>query len=903
MPCNVSHLIQCGMEVVFYPAVENTRILQIMRSSIVVCAIALTGTTLLFLADPACAGGIRIGGSDGSARIIFELKTPTSPEVIQEDRTLIVNFPDTFADPQTLQDQSMVEGLIFDGKRASITIKEPFTYRVSSEDKPPRFIIDLVKGKDAQDACPLKRIDAAPGKGMMRITLYLGKEKLPKVRSTKNGRVYLHFPKDISCKEIPKLTSAIAQIQYVGTLKMQQGSALCFSVADKSMLLDVKTEEQDGTIILEIGTSGGATPESRYAMAQGFSKSGDIAGVISILDPSMKTLNAQEKILLARAYWASAYPYKLGSRSTKSLALMNEALKSMSPGMERERLMLEYCSMLIKSGHASEAQDYIRILKDSAWDDIAAEASIREIDVLNQKRSFQDAYVASRRLIRDFGQDGIPVRLKASYLSVQADTYLGLNDNPKALSFYKDALAADPAFIRHDPGISSHMAEASYNMNDFAQAKDLILQAVNTGDPADRQKYLLMLGDCMYKLGEKNKALVVFSQVENIAPKSDTGVIAKLKTAKIMLEKGTDDHGKVSDKTFNEVMDIYESLKSIENSTDPSLASLVNIRIAQAYVRHGDWDPALAAYHKVWLETKPADPIHNYAKAEATKSIIQYLRLLFRDSQYQEISALYTRYQNSFMKSLSDPEALFIVGDSLSRTGHRDIAKTPLASSVKFDSPYRDQALTLLFANDATWGNYQDALTWNTIYLSSYPEGKDAQLMRDKRGEILYLLGRLMEAVPYLEASAGKEDPSAMNSLSYLSDTFHRLSMKDKEEQTLERIISFHGKTTSPVIEEALYLRANQLKHSGELGRARYLYQELLKTYPRSTHAYWVMYHQAQLEASLGGFTEAKALFMNVIRLSNDPVLLSAARLASNEMDLKRDLEDYGFLKGQLLGE
>jgi tetratricopeptide (TPR) repeat protein len=892
------------MEVVFYPAVKNRRMLQIMRKSVFVCTIVIWCGSLLFLSDPAYTASVHIGGSDSSARIVFDLKAPASPEILQEERTLIVNFPDTFADPQTLTDQSMVEKLTFDGKTASITIIQPFTYRVYSEKKSPRFIIDLIALRGAHDTCPIKHIDANLDKGMTRITLYLDREKQPKVRTTKDGRIYLHFSKDISCEQIPKLISSIPQLQYVGTLKMQMGSLLCFAVADKNMLLDVKAKEQDGEVVLKVGSSNGsATPESRFSLARSYSDSGNIAGVISSLEPSSKSLNVQEKILLSRAYWASAYPYKMGSRSTKSLALMNEALHSIKPGMERERLMLEYCSMLIKSGHASVAADPIHTLKDSAWDDIAAEASIREIDILNHRRAFQDAYVASRRLIRDFGQDSIPVRLKSLYLSVQADTYLGLNDNPKALSFYKDALAADPSLIRHNPGISSRMADATYNMNDFEGAKEYILQAVNTGDPSDRQKYLLMLGDCMYKLGEKNKALIIFSQVENNAPRNDTVVIAKLKTAKIMLEKGTDDHGRVSDKVFNQVMDIYESLKSTEESTDPSLASLVKIRIAQAYARHGDWDKALDTYHKAWSETKPADPIHRYAQTEATKSIMQHLRTLYRDSRHQEVYELYMRYRNSFIKGFTDPEALFIIGFSLSRTGHTDLAKTPLISSTKGESPYRNQALTLLFMNDLKMGNYQDALTWDTMYLSSYPDGEGAQLMRDKQGEVLYLLGRLNDAVPYLEASTGRGDPSTLTLLSYLSDTYRRLSMRDKEEEILEKIISFHPKITSPVIEEALYLRANQLKHESELERARFLYQELLNTYPRSLHAYWAMYHQAQIVSALGDFTEAKGLLTNVIRLSNDQILISAARVASNEMDLKRDLNGYGFLKEQSKGE
>ncbi|MCE5273910.1 MAG: tetratricopeptide repeat protein [Deltaproteobacteria bacterium] len=868
-----------------------------MKKGNSVYAAAFWCTVVLILADPVWAGSVHIGGSNAATRIIIDLKVPVSPEVSRENRTLIVNFPDTVADPQTLSNQFMIENLAFDGMRATITIKEPFTYQVVSQGQPPRFILNLSAGKEEPVTCPIKRIDAVPSKGMMRVSLYLGKEGPPKVRTSRHGKVFLQFPRDISCGEVQRLLSAIPQLRYEGTLKMQEGYALCLSVSDKHTLVGVRIEDHHTRIILEIGTSGGVSPGSRLAMARSFSESGNVAGVISTLEPSTKTLNVQEKILLARAYWSKSYPYRMGNDSAKAVSLMNEALRSMAPGIERERLMLEYCSMLIKSDRAPQALEYIMFLKDSAWGDIAAEAVLREIDILNRKRAFQDAYVANRRMLRDFRQETIPARLHAFALSIQGDTYLGLSDYPKALSFYKQALSADAALIRSDPGLPARMADAAYNMNDYALAKGYIMQAVNLGDQAHRQRYLLMLGDCLYQLGEKDRAIVIFSQVENIARKSDSGVIAQLKAARIMLEKDTDERGRVSDKTFNKVMDIYASLTSMEDTNDPSLASLVKVRIAQAYAKHGDWDRSLDAYRQVWLETKKTDPIHHYAQAEAAKSISQRIRLLFHDSRYEQIHALYARYQDSFMKEFSDPEILFIIGFSLDRTGHKDMARSVLASSVKGDSPTRDQALSLLFAIDEKMGNHQEALTWNTLYLNAYPQGKDAPVMRGKRGEVLYLLGNLREAMPYLETSANKGGQPALTSLSYLCDAYRRLSMPEKETQTLEKIISYHGTLTSPVIEEALYLRASQLKRSGEFERAGTLYQDMLTTYPRSKRTHWAMYHLAQVQSELGDFIKAKGLLTNVTRLSSDPILLAAARTAADDMDLRSDMEAYGFLK------
>jgi hypothetical protein len=53
------------------------------------------------------------------------------------------------------------------------------------------------------------------------------------------------------------------------------------------------------------------------------------------------------------------------------------------------------------------------------------------------------------------------------------------------------------------------------------------------------------------------------------------------------------------------------------------------------------------------------------------------------------------------------------------------------------------------------------------------------------------------------------------------------------------------------------------------------------------------MYHLSQIAYALGDQSEAKNLLTNVIRLTKDPLLLSAARLASNDMDLQKDLTRF----------
>lgn len=165
------------------------------------------------------------------------------------------------------------------------------------------------------------------------------------------------------------------------------------------------------------------------------------------------------------------------------------------------------------------------------------------MDVLNRGGSYQDAYAAGRRLVIALGAQGLPERLKPLYSAVLADTYLGLNDHAKALDLYRQALSSDPDYPRTDPGIYARMGDAAFRMNDFSRAKDYLTLALNLAGGRDRQKYLLMLGDSLYQTGEKDRAIVVFSQAENLVPEGDGLAIAKLKTARIIIEKNTDERG------------------------------------------------------------------------------------------------------------------------------------------------------------------------------------------------------------------------------------------------------------------------------------------------------------------------------------------------------------------------
>ena len=880
----------------FHAAVKYNSAIPITLKHALRCALQVM-CIVLVAAGAAPAGDIVVGSSGNTTRIVFHLKSgeAMSPDLVEQNQTLIVNFPHTVAEPQTMEDLFLIDHLAFDGTRATITMKHPFTYTSSFKQLPARLVVDIsMKRQEGQEhTCPVRRFDMIPGTSRSSVVMVLDEGTPVDVRTAGKGRVFVHFPAEISCTDLGRLLEGIPQLTSVNLMKMASGTTLIMSV-NKHYTMNRAKVERDGTrVIFEMSASGDVSPQTRGSSAQSLFDAGNSAAVIRMLEPHISSLSDEEAIILARSYWSLAFPYRMGERSNASLSLMSRAIQELPEGPRRDRVMLEHCSMLIRAGLPSEAGASLSRLRNSENDDVRAEASIREMDVLNRGGSYQDAYAAGRRLVIALGAQGLPERLKPLYSAVLADTYLGLNDHAKALDLYRQALSSDPDYPRTDPGIYARMGDAAFRMNDFSRAKDYLTLALNLAGGRDRQKYLLMLGDSLYQTGEKDRAIVVFSQAENLVPEGDGLAIAKLKTARIIIEKNTDERGRLSDRAFNEVMDIYQTLKTSAELKDKALASLVKVRIAQAYAKHGDWEKALATYHEVWRNTKKGDTIHHYTQVEAIRGIVERTRVLYRDSRYDQIYEIYTRYRGSFIKELRDSATLFVIGDALNRLGQTEEARTMLELSTRGDSIYKEQAFSLLFTIDIKRNKFQEALIWNTIYLSTYPDGKDARIMRERRGEVLYRLGSLSAALPHLEASAAEGGPLALHSLSYLADAYRRLGTPLKEEEALDRIIAFHPERVSPIIEEALYKRAGQLRKAASLARASSLYQALLDAYPRSSHVHWAMYYLAGIAHVQGDASRARELLTNIMRLSKDPVLVSAARVTSDEMALIGDLDGY----------
>lgn len=854
----------------------------------------------------ASAAPIQVGGTDDKTRIVFPVSKSVVPDITEQNQTLIVNFPYTVGEPQTIQETFLIQQLTFDGTKAVIVLKVPCTYRVSTKYSPTRVVLDISSAQQETEMmydCPIRRVTLSPEKSSLIIRMHLEEGIMPEVRSSKSDRIFITFPSDISCPDMDRLLAPIPQFRFQGMVKMSSGTAMSLAVVGGYQLIKTRMERRTNTLACELGTRGPLPPDVRQATAESLFSTGNTPGVIDYLEPHANSLSAQELRLLARAYWALAFPYRMGPASTKALNTMNAALLEMPGGVEREETVLEYCSMLARSGLFTDAEKSVQTLKESASGDIRVQAAIMEMDILNRKGAYEEAYAASKRILKETGEKGVPAALQDTYRSTLADTYLGLNDHAKALELYTQALAGSPSIAAYDPGLYARMGEAAFKLNDFSQAQAYLVQAINLGPPGKRTKQLLMLGDSLYQIGQKDKAMVAFSQVETYVNQGEDLVIARLKIARIIIEKNTDEKGRLSNRAFNEVMDIYENLKTMEEYKEKSLASLVKVRIAQAYAKNGKWDKALDTYQEVWAETKASDTIHHYAQVEAVRSIIEKVRILHRDSRYDQICELYMRYRNTFIKELSDSATLFIIGDALYRTGNHNEARAMLVSSIRGESSYKEQALFLLFSIDARRTQFEEALIWNTLYLSTYPNGRDVQIMRDRRGEVLYMMGNLKEAIPYLEASASSNSPLALNSLDYLSDAYRRLGLIQQEQQALDRIISLHPNRVSPIIERALYRRANQLKAAGDLTGARNLYKTLLDAYPRSVHAHWTMYHLAQIAYAMDDQAEAASLITNVMNLSKDPILIAAARATSGEMELRKELRGLDAFKGRMGGQ
>ncbi|MCD6570424.1 MAG: hypothetical protein J7L53_06950, partial [Deltaproteobacteria bacterium] len=541
----------------------------------------ITGLVSLMMCLVACpkaiAAGIRVGGGGNKVRVVFDLKYPLQATVTQKKQTLIVNFPDRVGEKSYIKDTFIIDKIVFNGKKGQIYVKRPFTYKVFSLDDPPRFVIDIFAMGSKRPYCPIQSITFTTAEDKARVVFNIDHNVEPKILlSPDYNRLYLLFDKMCTCKGIGKRTLAIPYLEYTGTLDMVNGTAVGFAISGKDVKSTAKFVSYSQEVILDITLGGELTVKERYTLANKAYLEGDISTCISLLREKEPYLSPEACVLLARAYWKISYPYGKQSLRQEALSLMRRGMDGLMPGTEKERNLIEYSRMLMKSSLFADAMKYIYFLKDSISDDIAIEAYILEIEALNAQGLFDDAFASNKRMLRVFKPSAMHDRLRGYYLSTLGDTYLGLNAYSKAFLCYEKAIKEDAGLFQKDPTMYGRVADAAFSKGDFSQARYYIAQAINLGDPAQRLKYLLKQGDCLYQLGDLQGAIKIFNEVENISPSSESSVIAKLRRARFIMEEDLKPDKKLSDKTFYELVDIYDTI--LDEDIDDSLRAIVKVR-------------------------------------------------------------------------------------------------------------------------------------------------------------------------------------------------------------------------------------------------------------------------------------------------------------------------------------
>ncbi len=855
--------------------------------------LALTAAALMLRPGPAAAAeALQVGGTADRVRIVFNLKEPLTPDILRDEQSLIVNFPDIIGTPSTYRDFFGIKELTFDGSVARITMSGPYQYKTSVLSRPERFVIDITTGQAAPTPCPITSIDSTARAAGFSVSIHIAPDVWPRILNAKSaGRVYLVFDQSVGCDDVKGRVENVPFVSYGGMMKMQGGSAVVLVISPDAKGVTIRELPQRREVVLDLSTTETIDMAKLLSMAREAYARDDMATVINLLRPHRASLSPEAAVLLASAWWRISYPSD-SALSGDALQLMAQGLSGMTPGLERERAILAYAGMLLAMGNLDEARKYIRFLKDSPSDDIAISARIKEMDLLNKQALFEDAFAANKRLLITFPEAIIPAGEKGAYHAALGDAYLGLNDYAKALDEYAKAAANDQGIFKKDLGLYARLGDAAFKIGDMEKARTYMLLSINLGDPRAKTMQMLRLGDCLYKLGQMQQAVEVYSQVGNLPVQGENIVIAKLRKASILIDNDLKDDGKLANKTFYEVLGIYDGIEIAPNTPESALAPIIKIRRAQLYARHGDWDQAFAAFDQSWRETKPEDPLHKYAYSEAITSLASRLRVLAAAGDAKAMLEIYAKYRASFLADIRDPEVMLILAQALVKEGQVANARALLVNCVKRPSDFRETALAELFGVDYTLGRMNDALRWNNLYLSEYPNGPAAFRVRQGRGMVLYRLRYFKEAVPYLEYAAGTQDARALPALTTLVDCYHALGDGAGEDRSLDRIIALSPQLRSPTIAWAMYLRAGRQMSQDPLA-ARYLFERLQKTYPQSRYHWGASFNIARIMMRQGDINAAVPLFNRIVQNSGDPLLIRAARSYLSEMDLKGSVAQF----------
>jgi len=822
----------------------------------------------------AFASGIRLGGASNMVRIIFDLDHPVKPEIRELPGVLSIRFPFDIGARISVNNRFIIKRFVFDGLKGDISIDGPFTYSVQLMEKPPTLIIDVMLRERMY--CPVKSIGYVPYLDGISVVIYV--DEMPQVLISEDGRrSYLIFDKNCNCNAMEKNILSVPYISYKGMIDMSGGTSLVLGVDDVGMkCVNASFDDASKKVTLHISTRSKIDISERYALARSAYEKGDVSSCIDLLEGEVSRLGPEGLVLLAKAYWKASGSYH--SVNERALLFMRQALGQISPGIERDKDVLVYAKMLLEDSQFNDAMQYIQFLKESPDDSIAMKAYLLEIAAQNMQGFYEDAYVSEKRFLNAFKSSSMPHALKGYYLALAGDTYLGLNAYSKALARYREAIVTDADIFKMDPSLYGRIGDAAFATKNYALAKEYMVKAINLGDPKQRLVYMVKLGDCLYRLGDTDGAVKFFSEVEELSPEGDTSIIARLRLARVIMEKDLEKNKTLSDGTYYRLLDMYNTITESSDELPSPLLGIVKVREAQVYAMHGDIEQALKTYHEAWTDSKQGSPIHVYVTRQAQSYILEKVREMNVKCDYKGIYSLYMAYRDSFLKDATDPELLYDLAITEFKLGSGNDARKYLLRCISAESKWRPSALVLLVELDFKTGRYTDALTWVTMYMDKYPKGKAYSDMVFFHGHILERLGREKESIPWLEKVVAMNGHRALDALGLLVDIYRNSSMKDQEIYTLERIISMEGKVHSPLIARAMYLRAMQMMNQGRLRYAAHLFGLILRKYPDTGFRWGSLYYLADIDLKDGKVGLARKRLTTVVESSDDTFWVNASQ-------------------------
>ena len=853
----------------------------------ILAAVSLVGL-LPCSTPPARAESVHVGGSASSQRIVFDLPHNMTPEISRTPDGLNVKFPDTAGKPANIAATGLIKQVRFDGKQASIAVSGEFSEKHLAFANPARFAIDITAKSTApanREFCPIVGISQQSKPGSLLLRFKIAPNHWPAIRLS-GPKLYLIFPGTFQCSALKDAQAAQPYMLFEGSLGLADSTALIFGLNHPEGHLSLSRERSTNTLIVDLTPQDGSNPANqRFALASQAYDRQDMAAVLNLL--SADSLSPRERVLKARALWRVSWPYGDTEKQKQSLALMGSSIKSFA---DEPQLKTEYLRMLIRAKRFKDADEQLDSFRNSTEPTMVVEGMIMSIARQNAQRRYQDAYADYGRLLRDYGAESIPPNLRAEFIAVMGQTYQGLNDQKRALANFRQALDMKPDLAQDDPDIHACMGEAALKEGDYQAALSYYLKAVNLGDPRQQGENLIGLGDCLYNLKQVERANLIYAEVERIAPKTGSNVIAKLREARALLDADGD---QLKDATFDQVLKIYDGIEIPPEEAGGPISELVQIRKAQLYARHGDWDNSFEAYYQAWSQTKKDSPVHNYAMTEAQASMLKRIRELYAEDDYAQIQTLYERYRLSFLKDLKDYEIVYLMAEALEQQGKLAEAARLYGDYAKADRPRTPEALAKLYEINLASGNLSGSLNWCNVYLKRYPAGRRARELRNSRGDLLYRLGRNDEAIAALTPLTGGRDEASLMALSLLSDIYRVDGDWQNEARTLDRIIALSGSLRSPVIEKSIYIRAGQLQKAGDSATAKRLYLKLMQDYPNSSSRWWAQYAVAGLAINAGQTEWALNLMNQIVASSKDPMLLNAARSRIQSLRIVRDVDSF----------